>query len=64
MVANGLDLGWQLFPFAHEYAHHVQQVSGIMPRLAQVTVNAGSDRAKELGSRLELQADCVSGLVP
>ncbi|MEV6905620.1 neutral zinc metallopeptidase [Amycolatopsis sp. NPDC051071] len=63
-VDGGVDLTWQLFLFAHEYAHHVQYESGIMTRHDRDVVDLGDDRPKalELGRRLELQADCFSGL--
>lgn len=56
--------GWLLMTIAHEYGHHVQELSGIM---------AASDRKQnaypyrspmwlELNRRLELQADCFAGV--
>ncbi|WP_336670672.1 neutral zinc metallopeptidase [Tsukamurella sp. USMM236] len=50
--------------FAHEYGHHVQMISGILP--AQVRVERQDGRTSETGlessRRLELQAQCFSGL--
>lgn len=56
--------GWLLMTMAHEYGHHVQELSGIM---------AASDRKQgaypyrspmwlELNRRLELQANCFAGV--
>ncbi len=50
------------YVIAHEVAHHVQNVQGILPE-----VNAQRQRVDETGAnrltvRLELQADCYSGI--
>ncbi|MFI6322181.1 neutral zinc metallopeptidase [Nonomuraea sp. NPDC050556] len=53
-----------LYPFkvaAHEYGHHVQQVTGLRrayERLARATPR----RAAEYNRRYELQADCLAGV--
>ncbi len=42
---------------AHEYGHHVQQVTGVMDRTDRQGTGAESDSV-----RVELQADCYAGL--
>jgi predicted metalloprotease len=46
----------QMYVVAHEWAHHVQNVSGIMTGLNLQESGPGSD-----GIRLEVQADCFAG---
>lgn len=51
----------QAYVIAHEVAHHVQNQLGIEPEMRrQQRENPGS--ANELSVRLELQADCLSGV--
>lgn len=45
---------------AHEYGHHVQNVTGIMD-ITRDRQARNPDRANELGVALELQADCFAG---
>ncbi|HWS57967.1 MAG TPA: neutral zinc metallopeptidase [Actinotalea sp.] len=47
----------QMYVTAHEYGHHVQQVTGVMDRADRQGAGAGSDSV-----RVELQADCYAGL--
>ncbi|CAM5418617.1 Metalloprotease OS=Tsukamurella paurometabola (strain ATCC 8368 / DSM / CCUG 35730 / CIP 100753/ JCM 10117 / KCTC 9821 / NBRC 16120 / NCIMB 702349 / NCTC 13040) OX=521096 GN=Tpau_1467 PE=4 SV=1 [Tsukamurella paurometabola] len=51
--------------FAHEYGHHVQRVSGIITAQTRIERQYGrmSDRGLESSRRLELQAQCFSGLL-
>lgn len=50
--------------FAHEYGHHVQATSGILLKANSERIDAGprSDRGLELSRRVELQAQCFSGM--
>lgn len=50
--------------FAHEYGHHVQLISGIMRagKLLERQYGRSSDRGLEASRRLELEAQCFSGL--
>jgi predicted metalloprotease len=48
---------------AHEAGHHVQNLLGILPRVTRLQQQAGSKaEANALQVRVELQADCFSGI--
>ncbi|SFS10758.1 KPN_02809 family neutral zinc metallopeptidase [Yoonia litorea] len=47
---------------AHEVAHHVQNELGILGQVNQVRSRVSERESNELSVRLELQADCFSGL--
>ncbi len=48
---------------AHEAGHHVQNVLGILPRVTRLQQQAGSKaEANALQVKVELQADCLSGV--
>jgi uncharacterized protein len=48
---------------AHEAGHHVQNLLGILPRVTQLQQQAGSKaEANALQVKIELQADCLSGV--
>ncbi|MDS0134994.1 neutral zinc metallopeptidase [Amycolatopsis sp. CM201R] len=49
---------------AHEYGHHVQNMSGITEAFANQRYDAGADSAAglELSRRMELEAQCFSGM--
>ena len=47
---------------AHEVAHHVQNELGILPQVNQRRQAVGEADANALTVRLELQADCLSGV--
>jgi hypothetical protein len=48
---------------AHEAGHHVQNLLGILPRVTQLQQQAGSKAAANaLQVKVELQADCLSGV--
>ena len=46
----------QMYVVAHEWGHHIQNISGTMANLDQRDTGPGSDSV-----RLELQSDCYSG---
>lgn len=50
--------------FAHEFGHHVQQVSGVWDAYWNARYEAGADTEPglELSRRAELQAQCFSGM--
>lgn len=60
----GQSPGIYLALFAHEYGHHVQEVSGIMDAAWQRIYRAGRSSAAglEMSRRKELQAQCFSGM--
>jgi len=51
----------QAYVIAHEFGHHVQNLTGIMDDV-QNEQQSHPDRANELSIRLELQADCLAGV--
>ncbi len=60
----GAHPGVYLALIAHEYGHHVQAMSGVLDAYAQARYDAGADSAPglQLSRRLELQAQCFSGM--
>lgn len=50
------------YVIAHEIAHHVQNELGILPQVNDARQRAGQAEANALTVRLELQADCLSGV--
>lgn len=50
------------YVIAHEVAHHVQNELGILPKVDQRRRAVGQAQANALTVRLELQADCLSGV--
>lgn len=51
----------QAYVLAHEVAHHVQNVTGIMDEVRRLQQQYPDD-ANEFSIRLELQADCLAGV--
>ncbi len=47
----------EMYITAHEYGHHIQQITGVMDRADRQGTGADSDSV-----RVELQADCYAGL--
>jgi len=52
----------QAYVIAHEVGHHVQQILGILPKVQQTQRGVAPAEANRLQVRVELQADCFSGL--
>lgn len=50
------------YVIAHEVAHHVQNELGILPEVNRQRQAVGQTQANALTVRLELQADCLSGV--
>ncbi|MEU8901157.1 neutral zinc metallopeptidase [Nocardia sp. NPDC048505] len=61
---TGYGVGYALAVLSHEYGHHLQQITGIMPAFqARVAALDYADPAVDLlNRRLELQAWCFSGM--
>ena len=47
---------------AHEVAHHVQDELGILQQANQVRAQSSQERSNAISVRIELQADCYSGI--
>jgi len=52
----------QAYVIAHEVAHHVQNALGILPEVNRRRARASEGEANALSVRIELQADCLSGV--
>ncbi len=50
------------YVIAHEVAHHVQNELGILPEVNRLRSQSSEPEANQLSVRLELQADCLSGV--
>ena len=52
----------QAYVIAHEVGHHVQNLLGIADKVQQARMRASKADANALSVRMELQADCFSGI--
>ena len=52
----------QAYVIAHEVAHHVQNLIGVMDQVGQLRQRADQRAANQLSVRVELQADCLAGV--
>jgi len=52
----------QAYVIAHEVGHHVQTLLGISDKVQQARMRASKADANALSVRMELQADCFSGI--
>ncbi|MBX2854410.1 MAG: neutral zinc metallopeptidase [Rhodobacteraceae bacterium] len=52
----------QAYVIAHEVAHHVQNQIGLLPKVNRLRQQAGRVEGNQMTVRLELQADCFSGV--
>lgn len=52
----------QAYVIAHEVAHHVQHLLGVMDQVDEARRGAGATAANQLSVRVELQADCLAGV--
>ncbi|MBX2868218.1 MAG: zinc metallopeptidase [Acidiferrobacterales bacterium] len=52
----------QAYVVAHEVGHHVQTLLGISEQVQRAKKNATKVQANEIQVRMELQADCLSGV--
>jgi len=50
------------YVIAHEIAHHVQNELGILPEVNRLRARASAAESNQLSVRIELQADCFSGV--
>ena len=52
----------QAYVIAHEVGHHIQNLTGILPKFNQMRQSMGEAEANEMSMRVELQADCFAGV--
>jgi len=52
----------QGYVLAHEVGHHVQNLLGVMDKVAQARSSMNERQANDLSVRVELQADCFAGI--
>lgn len=52
----------QAYVIAHEVGHHVQNLLGVADQVGAARQRAGAAQANQLQVRMELQADCFSGV--
>ncbi|WP_309083139.1 neutral zinc metallopeptidase [Chelativorans sp.] len=52
----------QAYVIAHEVGHHVQNLTGVLPRVNQMRARLSEGEANSMSVRVELQADCYAGV--
>ena len=52
----------QAYVIAHEVGHHVQNLTGVLPRFNQQRRSMSESEANAMSVRVELQADCYAGI--
>ena len=52
----------QAYVIAHEVGHHVQNLTGVLPRFNRMRANLSEGDANAMSVRVELQADCYAGV--
>ncbi|EKF18013.1 neutral zinc metallopeptidase [Nitratireductor pacificus] len=52
----------QAYVVAHEVGHHVQNITGILPRFNEMRQRMSQAEANAMSIRVELQADCFAGI--
>ncbi len=52
----------QAYVIAHEVGHHVQNLTGILPKFNQMRQSMSEEEANRMSVRVELQADCFAGV--
>ncbi|MEJ8572121.1 KPN_02809 family neutral zinc metallopeptidase [Microbaculum marinum] len=52
----------QAYVIAHEVGHHIQNITGILPKFNEMRQRVSQSEANELSVRVELQADCLAGV--
>lgn len=52
----------QAYVVAHEVGHHVQNLTGVLPRFNQQRQRMSEAEANQMSIRVELQADCYAGI--
>ena len=52
----------QAYVVAHEVGHHVQNLTGVLPKFNQMRQRMSQVEANQMSTRVELQADCFAGV--
>lgn len=52
----------EAYVVAHEVGHHVQNLTGILPKFNQMRQQMDEVQANEMSVKVELQADCFAGI--
>jgi len=52
----------QAYVIAHEVGHHVQNLTGILPKFNEMRQGMSETQANQMSIRVELQADCFAGI--
>lgn len=52
----------QAYVVAHEVGHHVQNLTGVLPKFNQARQSMSEADANQMSIRVELQADCYAGI--
>ena len=52
----------QAYVLAHEVGHHVQNITGVLPKFNEMRQNMNQSDANAMSTRVELQADCFAGI--
>ncbi len=52
----------QAYVIAHEVGHHIQNVTGILPKFNEMRRSMSETDANKMSIRVELQADCYAGV--
>jgi predicted metalloprotease len=52
----------QAYVIAHEVGHHVQNLTGVLPKFNQARRSMSKAEANAMSVRVELQADCFAGI--
>jgi uncharacterized protein len=50
------------YVLAHEVGHHVQNLTGVLPKFNEMRQQMGQTEANQMSIRVELQADCFAGI--
>ena len=52
----------QAYVIAHEVGHHIQNLTGVLPKFNQMRQRMSEGEANAMSIRVELQADCFAGI--
>lgn len=52
----------EAYVIAHEIGHHVQNLTGVLPKFNQLRQQMSEVEANQMSVRVELQADCYAGI--